>query len=779
MSGKPAGFSLASVPPAGFMVLLLLSAGLVACGDDKSKAKSGPKVPGNSAVFKSPTSTVLTSQNSVRLVRMALEDTLVVPVRIELDERRSVLITSPASGRLEEVFIRSADQAVEAGESIASLFSPELVTAQREYLLVGKGTNAALLKDAASRLEQMGMTSSQIQAIRRTGKPLERIPIASPRAGFVVPPGTTPSAGSSMGGLGSPVSGGGSMGGMDGSGGDGMGTSGKSSAPGQANGSGSGPSGLTAGTYVDRGTPLATLNDKAVVAAVLALPIDQAGIYRQGDSTHLSIPSVGLSAMARLDYLESRVSDTNRTLSAKAYIPNPGLKLKVGTLGEAHLIARLDSVWALPRTSVHFLGEKWIVWLRSQGDTSAFQAREVRLGRRGRRFVEIVRGLSPGDAVAENASLLVDPDAAITPLALPDSTSDTIHVPQPEPHAGTPESSGHDSHGGASTLSISTQEEVLAGIHIDQARMAMLTPSTIFRATTRFDDRSTASVPTLVEGAVEQVRVRRPGERVVKGQVLAEIRSDALLAAQQEFLLAVSQSKTLPDKAMARSQVQAARRRLKVFGMSESGIDALVAEGRTSSRLPIVSPRSGIMLEVKVQVGQYVREGAALFSVGGGERIWVETWLLPGELAAYPEGTEAWVEIEGRRGDPIQGRLEHATQETRVSGGLIIAHVGIPNPEGGILPGLQAWVTLKEKGRSALAISPSALLESSHSIMAWLRVAPNRYAPRMVKVGLRTPAAVEILEGIREGEEVVVSGAYLLNSEWIIRQGAARGHAGH
>lgn len=778
MNGKPAGFNPASVLLTGFIVLDLLVAGLVSCGDENGKVKSAPRLPENNAVFKSPTSTVLTSQNSVRLVRMTLEDTLEVPVRIELDERRSVLITSPAAGRLEEVFIRSADQAVKAGEPIATLFSPELVTAQREYLLVYQGTNAPLLKDAASRLVQMGMTSGQIQAIRRTGKPLERIPIPSPKAGFVAPTMATPTAASSPGGMGAPASGGGSMGGMGGGGGTGTGTSGKSS--GSGTGDEYGSSALTAGTYVERGTPLAALNDKAIVAAVLALPIDQAGIFRQGDSTHLSIPSVGLSAMARLDYLESRVSDTNRTLTAKAYIPNPDLNLKVGALGEAHLAATLDSIWVLPRTATHFLGEKWMVWLRSTADTSAFQAREVRLGRLGRRFVEIVRGLSPGDAVAENASLLVDPDAVITLQALPDSTAETAPFLHPETPAANPESTDHASHGpAASVLSISGEEEVLAGIRMEQARMAMLTPSTIFRATTRFDDRSSESVPTRVEGAVEQVRIRRPGERVVKGQVLAEIRSDALLAAQQEFLLALSQSKTLPDKAMARSQGQAARRRLTVLGMTGSGVDALVREGKTTSRLPIASPISGIVLEVKVQAGQYVQEGAALFSVGGGERIWVETWLLPGELATYPEGSEAWVEIEGRQGDPIQGRLEHATQETRVSGGLTVVHVGIPNPEGEILPGVQAWVTLKENGRQALAIPASALIESSHSIMAWVRVAPNRYAPRMVKVGLRTPAAVEVLEGIRGGEEVVASGAYLLNSEWIIRQGAARGHAGH
>jgi Cu(I)/Ag(I) efflux system membrane fusion protein len=131
-------------------------------------------------------------------------------------------------------------------------------------------------------------------------------------------------------------------------------------------------------------------------------------------------------------------------------------------------------------------------------------------------------------------------------------------------------------------------------------------------------------------------------------------------------------------------------------------------------------------------------------------------------------------------GAPIVGTPEqNVYRPRRLSGALAIVHIGIPNPEGRILTGLQAWVTLRQKGREALVIPPSALLETSTSTMAWLRIGPHSFAPRMVKVGLRTPDRVEVLDGIGQGEDVVVSGAYLLNSEWVIRQGAGVGHGGH
>lgn len=812
MSVKPAYSSTAMSTLAWKCALTMSLIALVGCGKDKEKAASPQPVPESNAVFGSPTSTVLTGQKSVRLTRMKFTDTLEVPVRIDLDERRSVLVTAPAAGRLEKIYVRSSDQAVNAGDPIASIYSPELVTAQREFLLLNGKTDPGLLQKAGSRLEQMGMTSLQIRSILHTGKPLDQIPIASPKSGFVVST-RTPVSGGSMGEARGAPSGAAAMG-SNGGGGAGMGMSGQ---PATANPmEGSGLSGLNTGAYMERGATLATVNDLAVIAASLALPIDQAGLFREGDSIHLSLPSLGVSAMARLDYLESRVSDTNRTLTGKAYLRNPGFRLKVGSLGKAHLTAIFDSAWVLPRSAVHSLGEKSIVWSRSGTDTSAYQAREVRLGRRGVRWVEVTRGLNPGEAVAEIASLLLDRDAVVDPVELPDSSLEPNLIHKEDSHKGTshqtdsqsstanpnhdthsqvPTTMDHQQHGAPApatthssgnahadpktTLTLSSEKEVLAGIESAKARFMMISPSTTFRATTRFDDRSSGSIPTRVDGTVDQVRIRRPGEKVLKGQILAEIRSDVLMSAQQEFLLAASQSNTLPDKAMAKSQIQAARRRLQVLGMSDSQINALVKAGQSNPRVPIVSPRDGIILEVNIQAGQYVREGASLFTIGGGDRIWIESWMLPEEAASYPEGTNAWVEIEGLQGDPILGKLEHVRQETAVSGTLTIAHIGIPNPEGRILPGLQAWVTLKHKGRQALTIPPSALLESSTSTMTWLRIGPNAFAPRMVKVGLRTSEAVEILDGIGPGEDVVVSGAYLLNSEWVIRQGAGKGHGGH
>ncbi len=818
MNGKPVNFSLTSARlKAGLLPLILVMA-LSGCDRNREKARAPSPLPPQSAAFKSQASTVLSAQRAVPLMRMELNDSLEVPFQIDADERRSLVVVAPAAGRLEQVMVRSADQFVKAGETLALLYAPELVAAQREYLLLVAAPDSAMRSQAGSRLRQMGMTSDQIATLGRLGKPLERFPIRSPLSGFVLPGNSGGGEAGVAGNMGQKSSGGsGAMGGMEAGGGDANTPTGKNSPVSPANAASQ--AFPKAGVTLDRGATLATLNDLNVVAATLAMPIDQAEFFRVGDSVHLSLASLGYSAMARIDYLESRVSDTNQSVTAKVYLRNPGWKLKVGALGKAHLAAELGNAWILPRASVHGLGEKWIVWVRSTIDSTAFQAREVRLGRRSVRYVEIVRGLSPGESVAEDASLLLDPDAVVQPLALPqdsgsadaaesshssrmsvqaeptvstsehsshgvlptDTQKDTMTMAMPE--NGSAHAAGHEegnTHGGPATpIRLTKEEEVLAGIQTVKASISPVTPIAQFRATTRYDDRSSQSITARVDGTLEKVQSRRPGDNVVKGQILAEIRSDNLLSAQQEFLLAIGQSKSLPDKAMARSQSDASRRRLRVLGMEETQINALLAQGHALQLQPIVSPSAGTLLEVTAQAGQYVQAGTPLFIVGGSDRIWVETWMLPEETTLYPEGTDAFVKIEGLEGGPVQGRLEHIRQGTSTSGSLVAVHIGVPNSEGKIHPGLQAWVTVKQPSRPALNIPLMALLESSDHTMAWIREGDHQYAPRRIKTGIRTNLAAEILEGIKPGDEVVIAGAYLLNSEAVIRQGAGAGHAGH
>ncbi len=761
-------------------VTFLLALVLSACG---GKENAGARKDGDgmdSSLLRSPASTVFSGQSVVTLERHVFSDTLELPIRIEVDERRNIQVNAPAAGRIEEVFIRTQGQAVAMGDRLVLLYSPELVTAQREYLLLDTVTDALLMKQAEERLNRMGMTPEQIRSIRKAGKPMEKIPIVSPKQGFLI---------SMQGDQGSNVadSKGGGASGMGGMSGGGMAEGNASRQSGQSAASGQSEGVIKVGMTVNRGTPVAQLNDLTQVSAVLYIPVRSASLLHAGDSVHIALKSLGLEAMSRIDFIESRVADTGGNVLAKVYLANPGFRLKLGTLGKAHVAPMAETAWVLPRSAVHTLGERQIVWVRSAKDSTVFDAQEIRIGRAGPKRVEVIEGLPPGSAVAENASLLLDPDAAIEPRPVTVKPAEDIpsqhegmeSMSHGGAHAGGSASGHSESDSSVSVLNLPKEQVLLADIRTTPAESTSLSSSQVFRAVTQFEDRSRIMIPAKSEGRIAQVYTLRPGEKIRRGQVLASLQSEALLAAQEEFLVAARNVSAISDSAMVHSQVQAAHRRLHVLGMTETQILVLEKGGKVAPQLSIVSPKDGILLEVRIQSGQYVAEGLPLFSIGISDQIWVETWMLSEEAASFPEGTEAFVQIEGISGERIKGRLEHVRQETALSGSVTLAHIALSNSGLPIMPGMQAWATFKQAGKRVLAIPNSALLRSSASTMVWVEVGKNSYASRMVKIGLETADAVEVLQGIRVGESIVISGAYLLNSEWILQKGAGMVHSGH
>jgi Cu(I)/Ag(I) efflux system membrane fusion protein len=778
-------------------------------------------------VLRSPERIALSDQSTVSLSRGIPGDTLVVPARISEDERRSRQIIVPADGRIEDVFIRTPEEKVARGDRLALLYSPEAVAAQREYLLLDPGKDAALLPAAVERLIRMGLSADQVRAIRASGKVMERIPIRSPQAGYLLPgsPSANPMTRGGMRSGGQAMDqpmGGGMGGGMTGMpGGDMTGDGSSMPAATAAVPDGDGLGFLT-GKYVSRGEVLAHVNDLSRVAAVLSLPARALPALRVGDRVQISIPSLGYRGTTSLEFLEQRVADTGGNVQALAYLPNPKGRLKLGLLGKAQIHPQAEATWVLPRSAVHDLGDRQVVWVRIGMDTNrtgVFEAREIRAVRSGNRFVEVLEGLSPDAEVAANASLLLDPDAVLDPVPLSAqmSISDARHqdhAPAPEEHRHGPgeqagvtehddhanhaddgdqtgpadrgghgeqaDKGGHGDHGpSADVLMLSEEKSRLAGIRSAVAETLLMVPSQVYRAITRFDDRSRETVPARSEGYIEQEKILRAGEAVREGQVLAFLVSEPFLAAQEEFLIAIRSAAALSDPGLVRTQVQAARRRLEVLGMSRQEILALERRGSAIPRQPIRAQRDGVLLEVKVQPGQWVQEGDVLFTLGRTGRIWVETWLLSHEAALYPEGTDASVRLEGVPGEPIEGRIDHIRRRTSLSGSVALAHISIANPGNRILPGMQAWVSFSQPGRRVLGIPASALIRSSEGAMIWVETERHTYAPRMVVIGSSTTDTVEVTRGLVPGERVVVSGAYLLHSEWTIRKGAGKGHAGH
>ncbi len=119
----------------------------------------------------------------------------------------------------------------------------------------------------------------------------------------------------------------------------------------------------------------------------------------------------------------------------------------------------------------------------------------------------------------------------------------------------------------------------------------------------------------------------------------------------------------------------------------------------------------------------------------------------------------------------MTGKISFANPELLSDSKIIIVRMEIPNPDQSIKPGMQAYITIRSDEKEALAIPSDAVIRDPAGATVWIKRSPGTYEPRMVETGVESKDYLEIIGGLEEGDAVVTSGAYLLQSEYIFKKG--------
>ena len=178
------------------------------------------------------------------------------------------------------------------------------------------------------------------------------------------------------------------------------------------------------------------------------------------------------------------------------------------------------------------------------------------------------------------------------------------------------------------------------------------------------------------------------------------------------------------------------------------------------------------MLETPVVEGGYVAEGSPVLRLADLRTLWVEAQLYVSDLPFLNQTKEALVELPAYPGRVLHGKIEFINPNLETTSKIVLVRVEIPNPRGEYKPGMQAWITLKSKARQTVAVPSNALLQGKDGAVVWVQNASGAFENRMVHTGVSNRDFTEITHGLTAGEVVVISGAYLLNSEYIFKQGA-------
>ncbi len=266
-----------------------------------------------------------------------------------------------------------------------------------------------------------------------------------------------------------------------------------------------------------------------------------------------------------------------------------------------------------------------------------------------------------------------------------------------------------------------------------------------------------AYVNARVNGWVEKLYADYVGKSVTAGEPLLALYSPDLVSAQEEYLLA----RRLRDDTLAAS----ARRRLTLWDIPPDQIDSLEARGTVARTLTLRAPRSGEITEKNVIAGQAVQAGTNLFLIADRSELWVDVAIFEQDAAAVRVGTPATIIVDALPGRTFQGRVTFIYPQLDEKTRTLTARVEVANTSGALRPGMFATAELSRAGRRAVTVPLTAVLPTGTKDLVFVNRGDGRFVPREVRVGARGDSLVEIVQGVRAGDEVVASATYLLDSE--------------
>ncbi|MFM9433028.1 membrane fusion protein, copper/silver efflux system [Janthinobacterium sp. CG_23.3] len=285
-----------------------------------------------------------------------------------------------------------------------------------------------------------------------------------------------------------------------------------------------------------------------------------------------------------------------------------------------------------------------------------------------------------------------------------------------------------------------------------------------------YNERDVALVQARGNGFVERLYVRAPLDPVRKGQPLAELYVPEWVAAQEEYI-----SVRRMTGAGADGLLDAARQRMRLVGMTDEQIRLVEASGKTHARLRVTAPIGGVVTELGAREGMTVAAGATLFRINGLDTVWVNAEVPESLAARVRPGSAVEARTPALPDLVFKGTVGAILPEVSGATRTLKARVELANPGGRLVPGMFAAVRLSPDARNDVLLVPSeAVIQTGTRSVVMLAQGGGKFLPADVEVGAEANGQSEIRKGLEEGQDVVVSGQFLIDSEASLKGTATR-----
>lgn len=273
-----------------------------------------------------------------------------------------------------------------------------------------------------------------------------------------------------------------------------------------------------------------------------------------------------------------------------------------------------------------------------------------------------------------------------------------------------------------------------------------------------FDENRLTHIHLRTDGWIEKLTVKSEGERVKKGDVLFELYSPTLVNAQEEYLQAVSsRSKPL---------ISASKGRLAALGVSQGQIDRLAKTRKVQQKLKVFAPQDGIVARLNVREGMFVKPATEVMMLADLSSVWLLAEVFESQADWVRLDAPAEVKLSYLPGRDWEGKVEYIYPSLDPKTRTLKVRLRFDNPDEALKPNMFADITIYGGAkRNVLVVPREALIRTGQQERLILDRGEGRFTPRVVRAGIEVGDWIEIIEGVREGDSVVMSGQFLIDSE--------------
>lgn len=319
---------------------------------------------------------------------------------------------------------------------------------------------------------------------------------------------------------------------------------------------------------------------------------------------------------------------------------------------------------------------------------------------------------------------------------------------------------------------LNEHQQLVANVSVDTVRKAVIDEMVTLLGTTAVNENSSAVISARVNGRVDVLYAKNPGQAIRKGMPLYRIYSEELLADEKEYLTALqSANEAVLQKDLIAKLVDASRNKLLLWGLKEAQVKELEQKDSPSPLITYYSDYSGVLTQLLVYEGQYVDVGTPMFGMADLAQVWVEAQLYANEIAYLNRYPKVEVEFPYLPNQLFKASIAYQNPALDPNSKILLVRFRVLNPGMQIKPGEMAYIHVSKASKQAVIVPRSAIVYETMPAV-WVKIGKDAFEKKMVRLGVQNKKQVEILEGLKPGEVVAATGGYLINSEYILQKGA-------